>query len=242
MQSLNIEDFLEEFDVRYMESYNQVVNGTGGVSLHDMHKDISSIPLTGDPKTYDEEQKSTLSSPLLGSTSTFTQSESFLLEPSFTSKDDNYTQSLSNMRPPLKPSVTIASINTIAKFQRNKLVKRSNVVDTNFSERSVLRRRHSVPSKCVGNPFYKRNRHLSTSSVPIQTSVRSDLDASPTQCMGVSCQQKRRKPSQDLHLNLNRRYSAGSDVSSVDSYFSLVQDSDDSHYEIKSFKNILLDE
>lgn len=114
-----LEDSLEEFDIRYTESCNQIINGSQ--SLFKPQGTNSIVP--------DSEQRMKLSSPLSNHQelyfTTSSSSASALVSPRNSDHFDIYTEHLlpstrpSIMdRPPLKPSVTIASIDNYSKFEK----------------------------------------------------------------------------------------------------------------------------
>lgn len=114
-----LEDSLEEFDIRYTESCNQIINGPQSLFIPQRTNSIVS----------DSEQRMKLSSPLSNHQelyfTTSSSPASALVSPRNSDHFDIYTEHIlpstrpSTMdRPPLKPSVTIASIDNYSKFEK----------------------------------------------------------------------------------------------------------------------------
>lgn len=115
-----LEDSLEEFDLRYIESCNQVINATTSPLLTQRANSVAS----------ETNQRLKLSSPLSNHQelyfTTSSSTTSTLNSPRNSVQFDIYNEQISpNTRQspydsfPIKPSVTIASVDTYSKFQRS---------------------------------------------------------------------------------------------------------------------------
>lgn len=236
MNIFNVEDSLEEFDIQYMKAYNQVLNKYHGCT--NSARKLRSKSLSSNKKEIG------LSSPLLDKHTnrfegnracTFELLSNSLQSISPTSRVSSKPFSkVSKMRPPLKPSVTIESIDTIS--QSNK--------PNNFSSPTSPKCRGN--NKCtsgvasfnsyVGNPFYKPSNTRgikSMPSIPTVSSFNFTLDnlsrSSDFQDVPSICHKKRKVSTKsDMQLLVDDDHpdpsSSDASLSSFDSILSLNDD------------------
>lgn len=238
MNLFNVEDSLEEFDIQYLEAYNQVLNKRfqdEGSNRNQIEGSVSSTA-----------QELTLSSPLLDKQDMarfagdrFTEAElldTCLQNISATIRVAPKTlrKTSGNMRPPLKPSVTIESIDTITRSRKPKHHSSSNSPDCYPNSTST---RSAISTNCyVGNPFYKKNITQEIKSMPTIPTVSSfnfDLDRTPQiraspEDRDTCCKKRKVSNKSALHLvvdeceHLDRSGSATS-ISSFNSILSLSE-------------------
>ncbi|CUM51954.1 uncharacterized protein AC631_04330 [Debaryomyces fabryi] len=234
MNIFNVEDSLEEFDIQYMKAYNQVLN-----KYHDCTNSARKLR----SKSLSSNKKE-IASPLLdkhtnrfdgGRAGTFEFLKNSLQSISPTSRVTSKPfGKISKMRPPLKPSVTIESIDTISQSMKPKHL--SSPTSPKFRESKCTSGVASFNSY-VGNPFYKPSNTRgikSMPSIPTFSSFNFSLDntsqSSNFQDVPSICHKKRKVSTEsDMQLLVDEDdhpdpSSSDASLSSFDSILSLNDD------------------
>lgn len=243
MNIFNVEDSLEEFDVQYLEAYNQVVNKRPRCNSGVISERAGSCSSTS--------QKMTLSSPLLGkpdapkfATDEVESKTPKLIMPKFR---PSKTVGKTSMRPPLKPCVTIESIDTIAKPRKPK--HHSTPTSPKNCRNDIDQGTVSSTSCCVGNPFYKpyvSPEVKSMTAIPTVSTFNINPDKDPQFSIFPDAPEKcckKRKVSSKLDLEFSKdvfseRSASDSSLSSFNSILSLSE----SQFDDFNFDEFILQE
>lgn len=170
MNIFNVEDSLEEFDIQYMKAYNQVLNKYHNCTNSSRKQRAKSVSST--------KKDIALSSPLLDKhTNRFEADRTSAFELLNNSQQSISPTSrvaskpfgkVSKMRPPMKPSVTIESIDTIAKPKHL-----SSPTSPKCHSSSKCASGVASFNSYVGNPFYKPSNTRGVKSMPSIPTVSS---------------------------------------------------------------------
>lgn len=191
MKISNVEDSLEEFDSRYMESYNQVVNKchcclNGPAKSHRARSVPTKAPGLKLSSPF-LEHKNMGTFPMECQTGAQLDGESFFADSIAKAPRASHRRG-SHGRETLVPSVTISSIDTIVGMHKSK--HPATATSSPGCYRNKPQRRNTLPLSncCVGNPFYKppaTKEIRSLNSIPTMTtfdfqSQHANLATSPT--------------------------------------------------------------